>query len=101
VAAEDLDLEAQGLLEEALAARPPPPPAAPRRSIPFSAPVSREVSMSTGGKPSGENRLSAEERQIAHVSFPHLAKTTAEYEYLQNRKKMIAMKKDGRIQGDR
>jgi hypothetical protein len=101
VAAEDLDLEAQGLLEEALAAHPPPPPAAPRRSIPFSAPVSREVTMSTGGRPTGSNTLSREEREIAHISFPHLAKTAAEIEYLKNRKRMHAAKASGAIQGDR
>ena len=58
--------------------------------------------MSTGGRsqPSA-NTLSAEERQIAHVSFPHLAKHTAEFEYLKNRKKMHEMIKDGRIQGGR
>jgi hypothetical protein len=56
--------------------------------------------MAAGGRQPGNNTLSAEERQIAHVSFPHLAKTAAEYEYLQNRRRMHEMKKDGRIQGD-
>jgi hypothetical protein len=100
MAADDLTGEAEGYLEESLSMHAPPPPP-PRRSIPFSAPVSREVTMSTGGRPSGTNTLSREEREIAHISFPHLAKTAAEFEYLKNRKRMQAMKADGRIQGDR
>lgn len=101
--ADALSREAEAFMAEAAASAPPPPPPAPaRRSIPMSAPVSRETPMmSSGGRQHGENTLSAEERQIAHISFAHLPKHAAEYAYLQNRKKMREMKKDGRIQGDR
>ncbi|MEH2547129.1 hypothetical protein V1283_003774 [Bradyrhizobium sp. AZCC 2262] len=104
MAVEDLNSEAEALLGEALAAHEPAaPPAAPRRSVPFSAPVSREVPMATGGRRQSENTLTPEERVIARTSFsaPNMSNTEKEYLYLQNRKKMQAMKADGRIQGDR
>jgi hypothetical protein len=94
-----LQEEAEALLDDAVAAHQPAPPPAARRSVQYSAPVSRESpTMATGGRQSANNTLSAEERQIAHVSFPHLPKTAAEYQYLQNRKLMREMKADGRIQ---
>jgi hypothetical protein len=78
-----------------------PPPAPPRTSVPISAPVSRDIPM-----PSGERRppaitLSREEREVAAISFPNLSPAQAEYQYFQNKKRMLEMKADGRIQGDR
>jgi len=57
--------------------------------------------MLSGDRRSTENTLSAEERQIAHVSFPRLSRTDAEYQYLLNRRRMHEMKASGAIQGDR
>ena len=57
--------------------------------------------MSTGGRTSNDNTLSREEREIAHVSFPRLSRTDAEYQYLLNRRRMHEMKASGAIQGDR
>ncbi|MBR1298546.1 hypothetical protein [Bradyrhizobium sp. AUGA SZCCT0042] len=96
--AADLDAEAASYLDESLAAHQPEPPPAPKRAIQYSAPVSREVPMSTGGRQPADRTLSAEERQIARISFPHLAPAQAEFEYLVNRKRMNEMKADGRIQ---
>ena len=79
---------------------PPPKPAAPHRSIPMSAPVSREVPMGSGERRQ-DNTLRADEREIARVSFPHLPSAQAEYEYLKNKRRMIQMKANGEIQGDR
>lgn len=96
----DLATEAKALYDELYGEEPAPTPA-PRRSIPMSAPVSREAPMASGGRTSrADNTLSHDERQIAAVSFPHLPKAQAEYAYLQNRKLMREMKADGRIQGD-
>jgi hypothetical protein len=83
-----------------LAENPPPPPPQRKRSIPMSAPVSRDVAGVSGQRIDSGNTLRADERQIARVSFPHLSPPQAEYAYLQNKKRMIAMKADGRIQGD-
>lgn len=99
-AVEDLQREAEAILAETETEQRPAPPA-PRRSIPFSAPVSREVPMASGEQRPGQITLSAEERQIAHSSFKHLPKHAAEVEYAANKRKMLAMKADGRIQGDR
>jgi len=79
---------------------PPSKPAAPRRSMPISAPVSREVPMVSGERRQ-ENTLNQDERFIAHTSFPHLPKPQAEYEYLKNKRLMIQRKASGEIQGDR
>jgi hypothetical protein len=78
---------------------PPPQPRPQRRSMPMQAPVSRDSPSVTGHR-SQDKTLTADERQIAHVSMPHLPAAQAEYEYLQNRRRMREMKADGRIQGD-
>jgi hypothetical protein len=96
-AADDLQREAEAHLAEYQPAPSAPPPR--RKSIPMSAPVSRDSPMVSGDRRQ-ENTLRADERQIARVSFPHLPAAQAEYAYLQNKKRMIAMKADGRIQGD-
>jgi hypothetical protein len=99
-AVEQLQREAEAILAETAAEHQPEPPPL-RRSVPFSAPVSREVPMASGERRPGQMTLSAEERQIAHNSFRHLSKASAELEYAQNKRRMIEMKADGRIQGDR
>jgi hypothetical protein len=99
--ADDLMREAEGHHAAWLAENPPPPPPAKRKSIPMSAPVSRDAPGVSGYRAdSSKTHLSADEVQIAHVSFPHLSKIQAELQYAQNRKKMLEMKRDGRIQGD-
>jgi hypothetical protein len=96
-AAADLQREA----EMHLAAHQPAPtaPKPQRKGYPMAAPVSRDTP-SVSGHRSQDRTLSADERQIARVSMPHLPAEQAEYEYLQNRRRMHAMKADGRIQGD-
>ena len=70
-----------------------------RRSVPIAAPISREVpSVRNGSRVVEDTRLSPVEREIAHVSFPHLPKDQAEYQYFLNRKRMNAMKASGEIQ---
>jgi hypothetical protein len=101
-AAAALQAEAERHMAAMAAENPPPPPPAPRRSIPMSAPVSRDVPMSSGERrPGGQIHLSRDEVMIAHVSFPHLSKAQAEREYAKNRQRMHEWKRDGRIQGDR
>lgn len=98
-AAQALAHEAEALLAE----RPADAPAtltAPRRSMPMTAPVSRDVPMMSGGSAPASQTLSPDERAIAAVSFPHLPKPQAEYEYLKNRRRMHALKASGAIQGD-
>jgi hypothetical protein len=97
--AAELMREAEGHQAAWLAENPPPAPPQKRRSIPMSAPVSRDFSAVSGSRQQ-ENTLRADERQIARVSFPHLSPLQAEYAYLQNKKRMMATKADGRIQGD-
>ena len=104
---DDVSQAAAELMREAdehhaayLAENPPPAPPRKRKSIPMSAPVSRDFSAVSGNQRQ-ENTLRADERQIAHVSFPHLSPPQAEYEYLKNKRRMIAMKASGEIQGDR
>jgi hypothetical protein len=102
----DVSESADALMREAeahLAEYQPEPAASPpakRRSIPMSAPVSRDIPGASGQRIDNGNTLRADERQIARVSFPHLSPPQAEYAYLQNKKRMMAMKADGRIQGD-
>lgn len=94
---EELQREAEAIMAEM---KQPPAPPPMRRSVPVSAPVSREVPMAAGGRRPGQMTLNAEERAIAHSSFRHLSKPAAELEYARNKQKMLAMKADGRIQGD-
>jgi hypothetical protein len=103
-----LDDEAAAILRSEAPPPPVAPPparrpsfAAPARGVPVSAPVSREVPMPSGQRRDENNTLRRDEREIAHVSFPHLPAAQAEYEYLKNKRRMFAMKADGSIQGDR
>jgi hypothetical protein len=83
--------------------QPAPMPTTPkpqRRNYPMTAPVSRDTPSVSGRRPQ-DNHLTAEEVQIAHVSFPHLPKDQAAYQYLLNKRKMHEMKARGEIQGDR
>jgi hypothetical protein len=94
--------ELQREAEAHLAAYQPAPtaPKPQRRSMPMQAPVSRDTPSVSGRRPQ-DNHLTAEEVQIAHVSFPHLPKDQAAYQYLLNKRKMHEMKARGEIQGDR
>ncbi|MGJ4889007.1 hypothetical protein ACQR1Y_12475 [Bradyrhizobium sp. HKCCYLRH3099] len=95
------------------ASRPVPPPASPspaRRSVPVSAPVSREVPTSSGRRESpNQMTLTAEERAIAHNSFGATAggvqMSNAEKErlYAMNKLKYQRMLASGEYsrQGDR
>ena len=74
-ASDALAREAEGYLAEHQAEHPAAPPAAPRRNIPMSAPVSRDVPMTSGGRAQENNTLSVAEREIAHVSFRGIVKT--------------------------
>jgi hypothetical protein len=71
-----------------------------RRTMPISAPVSRDIPLTSGHR-SQDRTLSADERQIARASMPHLPADQAEYQYLINRRRMHEMKASGEIQGDR
>jgi hypothetical protein len=98
----DDEIEANRRSEQPPPIAPPSPPPAPRRSVPMSAPVSRESPMWSGQRRNDENNtLRADEREIARVSFPHLPASQAEYEYLKNKRLMIQRKANGEIQGDR
>ena len=109
LASEPVDVAVQRLEDESAAIdreerpapiAPPSPRPAPRRSIPMSAPVSRDAPSYNGRSQTNEtNTLRADERQIAHVSFPHLPAAQAEYEYLKNKRLMIQRKASGEIQG--
>jgi hypothetical protein len=76
------------------AARPPPPQ---RRTMPMSAPPSRDIP-SVSGRSGLDNHLTRDEREVARSSWPHLPAAQAEYEYLKNKRRMVSMKADGRIQ---
>jgi hypothetical protein len=97
-AADELAREAEGHLAE----YQPEPTAPPqrKRSIPMSAPVSRDIPGASGQRIDTGNTLRKDEREIARVSFPHLPPAQAEFQYLKNKKLMLEMKRDGRIQGD-
>jgi hypothetical protein len=72
----------------------------PRKSVPISAPVSRDVpSVSSGRSSYVDTKLSPEERDIARRSFTASDMTDAqkEYEYWRNREKMRAMRRNGTL----
>jgi hypothetical protein len=96
-AAQALQREADAIqAESAPPDRPAPAPApAARRSMPMTAPVSREVPSISGSRRPTQTTLSADEVQIAHVSFPHLSKAEAEWQYAKNRARMQQMKAEG------
>lgn len=73
-----------------------------RKSMPVTAPVSRDVPTTNGQRYSSQQvHLNAEERQVAHISFRHLPPDQAEAAYAANKIRMLQMKADGVIQGDR
>lgn len=78
---------------------PPPPPApAPRRSIPMSAPVSRDIGNMSGHREApGFNTLTAEERIVARNSFsdPNMSPQQKELLYLRNKQRLAQLRKDG------
>ena len=84
------------------AAREPPAPQQPRRSMPMTAPVSREVpTAASGTRSNGKMRLTEEERKVAVESIPDrpdLPKMTnaqKEYLYAKNKAKYETMKANG------
>jgi hypothetical protein len=101
--------QADEIEERALAmvpgAQPPPKaspdvpsPPAPRRSIPVSAPVHRDVPTFSGNRESYvDTKLTPEERDIARRSFTASDMTDAEKEFLywKNREKLRRMRRDG------
>lgn len=71
-----------------------PPPETRSRTV--SAPVTREVPSPTTGRPTSNRvTLSAEEREIARSSMPHLAPGEAERLYAQNKLKLNGLKAAG------
>ena len=93
-------------VESGMRSEQPPKPIAPppaRRRVPMSAPVSRDTH-DYSGRPQSANTsmtLSAEERDIAHRSYTAHNMTDAqkEYEYAKQKRRMIAAKANGEIQG--
>lgn len=77
---------------------PEPPPQPQRRSMPVSAPVSRDVPTPSGQRtPSGKMTLTAEERQIARTSYTATDMTNEqkEYAYARNKAKLQQMRANG------
>ena len=65
--------------------------------MPLQAPVSRGIPEVSGcGRQ--DRTLTADERQIARASMPHLPAEQAEYQYMLNRTRMDRMKASGEIQ---
>ena len=82
--------------------RPAPAALAPRKSLPMSAPVSRNAPAISGNRErSDRNTLSPSEVEIAHRSFidrpdmPRMTNAQKEYLYLQQRNRYREMKADG------
>jgi hypothetical protein len=103
VAVQRLEDEAEAIMRSEQPPKPIAPPSMPparKKTLPGgNAPVSRDSPMISGDRRQ-ENTLRADEREIARASFKHLPPAEAEYQYLLNKRKMIEMKRDGRIQGD-
>jgi hypothetical protein len=75
-----------------------PAPVPPKRSMPMSAPVSRNAPSTSGSRhPADSNTLTAEERQIARnfTADPTLTNEQKELLYLRNRQKLHRMRQDG------
>jgi hypothetical protein len=84
--------------EDALQTAPTPAPMpAPKKSAPMAAAPSREVPTMTGRPSNDQPSLTAEEREIARISFPHLPAVSAEYEYFKNKKRYQQLKIEGVI----
>jgi hypothetical protein len=77
------------------------PSSEPRRSMPITAPVTREVPTMTGKRMTDNNTLSAEERQMARDAIPDrpdlpkLSNHEKELMYLRNREKYREMVRNG------
>jgi hypothetical protein len=81
-------------------AAPPAPremPPEPRRSLPISAPVSRNIPMASGGAFSANNTLSPEERDIARRSYsaPDMTDAQKEHAYWVQREKLRRLRATG------
>lgn len=78
-----------------------PAPQPQKRSIPMTAPVSREVPTASGTRKQSSMRLTEEERKIARDSIPDrpdlpkLTNAQKEYLYARNKAKYEQMKRDG------
>jgi hypothetical protein len=98
-----LEREAEELQREDMwAQREPTPPPAKRRSIPYTAPVSRDVpSVSTGRPASLGNTvtLSPAEREIARKSFtdPSMSDEAKERSYAMQKLRMLCLRADGTL----
>lgn len=90
-------LEARlGLRQAAPAADPQPQPQPQRRSMPVSAPPSRDVPTPSGQRAtSSKITLTAEERSIARQSMSWLKPEEAEVEYARNKAKLARMRGNG------
>jgi hypothetical protein len=81
--------------------QPQPAPAPPARSMPMTAPVSREIPAYSGKRPSSSMHLTEEERQIARAAIidrpdmPPLTDAQKEYLYLKNRERYRQMVASG------
>lgn len=110
-AVERLDREAQAYLgayqaehstplamsDQIAAMAPPPPP--PRRSMPITAPVTRDVPTASGRRfTADQTTLTPEERHVARHSFtdPNLTNVEKERLYLQNKIKLAQERAAGR-----
>lgn len=95
-AAQELTREAEAIMAERQADQPAALPA-PRRSIPMSAPVSREVPLASGDRASQDNTLTVEEREVARNSFTdqNLTNSQKEQLYWQNKRKLKQMRASG------
>ena len=73
----------KGTLPPPLPAPSLPPIATAKRSLPVSAPVSRDVPTASGVKTSAQQTvtLNAEEREIAHASYHWMRRADAEAEW--------------------
>jgi hypothetical protein len=70
----------------------------PRRSFPVSAPPSRESPTLSGGRVREPTHLTAQEAEIARISFPHMSLDDAYRQYARNREIMNRKKATGEIQ---
>jgi hypothetical protein len=80
---------------------PPAERAPSRKSLPVSAPVSREVPTASGARASSERTvtLSAEERVLAHSSYSWMPKDAAEREYATHKLRLKKLRESGEYSG--
>jgi hypothetical protein len=90
-------MNAEDATPQWLSATLPQAPPTPRaRSLPISAPVSRDVPTASGGRVSDRTiTLSPEERAVAHAAYHWMTKREAEYEYAKQKHRLAAMRADG------